>query len=178
MPKHRAMRIAANRVGQDVIHPPLTARQNLVSALRARRALYAFFRVPPFTFAIHGLFTLHARRTGRTSAIARTISRQPSRRSRRILHPETHTEARSGLRHPGIDNRFATAGLAAALAAESLVSRAADDVRVHSRSSTLMVAEFPSTLRGDVIAIVAATFIASLGVAALGLYTLRKRSGT
>ena len=40
-----------------------------------------------------------------------------------------------------------------------------------------MVAEFPiPTLRGDVIAIVAATFIASLGIAALGLYTLRKRS--
>jgi len=39
------------------------------------------------------------------------------------------------------------------------------------------VAELPiHVLRGDVIAVVAATFIASLGVAALALYTLRKRS--
>jgi sigma-B regulation protein RsbU (phosphoserine phosphatase) len=40
-----------------------------------------------------------------------------------------------------------------------------------------MLVELPiQVLRGDVIAVVAATFIASLGVAALALYTLRKRS--
>jgi sigma-B regulation protein RsbU (phosphoserine phosphatase) len=40
-----------------------------------------------------------------------------------------------------------------------------------------MLVELPiQMLRGDVIAVVAATFIASLGVAALGLYALRKRS--
>ena len=40
-----------------------------------------------------------------------------------------------------------------------------------------MILELPiQVLRGDVIAVVAATFIASLGVAALALYTLRKRS--
>ena len=41
----------------------------------------------------------------------------------------------------------------------------------------MMVVELPiQVLRGDVVAVVAATFIASLGVAALALYTLRRRS--
>ena len=40
-----------------------------------------------------------------------------------------------------------------------------------------MAVELPVyVLRGDIIAVVAGTFIASLGVAALALYTLRKRS--
>jgi hypothetical protein len=41
----------------------------------------------------------------------------------------------------------------------------------------MMVVELPiRVLRGDVVAVVAATFIAPLGVAALALHTLRKRS--
>ena len=41
----------------------------------------------------------------------------------------------------------------------------------------MMLMELPiQVLRGDVIAVIAATFIASLGVAALALYTLRKRA--